>query len=230
MEYATNTLLFVAAIWAIISAAGALPIIMLAKMDLKLVDDDKARRLLRLVLTHKNMTPNWIGTHGFSPLGVFEITGTIGSPYVVAWQRAREKTYLCIYVIQQQTKGIDFVTVFEHGGLTTANTKDTHAAPPRPDRWVQSFQCDIARQWEHHAAALDFLKQAIGATPSRQETDFRDAFVGNVRAHAKYVRSLPLWFLRMPYWYFVRRNLRHNKPVREQFERNPIGPQRFSAQ
>src|SRR5688500_17589973 len=135
MGFLITLIILAAVLWTLIAAAGALPLLMLSRVELKPVDEIKSRKLLRKVLTSKSMDPNWVVESGFRPVGVFQITGQIGDPHMVTWQRDGENTYLCVYVLQGDPKGIDIVTIFENGGLTTGSSKDGQAVPPRPDRW-----------------------------------------------------------------------------------------------
>ena len=142
------------------------------------------------------------------------------SPRVVAWTRSGERTYLCVYLVANVPPQIDFITIFERGSLTTGKSKDGQLLPNGPDRFLQTFAATTAVLWRRHEAGLKVLGAKRGllplATAGSLEQDFSDA----VKMQASYIRSLPLWPLRIPYWYFVRRHLRHEKPVASRVHRS----------
>jgi hypothetical protein len=223
MEYAagiaTVALLAVAAIWLLISAAGAMPLFMLAKVELTRLDGDAARPWLQKVMRLGIVEPQWLVGAGFEPRGVYRAAGQIGDPHFVVWQRAGEQSYICVYIVMQNRVEIDLITMFFSGGLTTGTTKDGLTIPGRPCHWMQAFPIRSASElWQRHDDALAYLRQTAGVLPGTQPIEFADEFVTNVRAHVAYVRTIPLWFLRIPYWYFVRRTRLFGRSLREQLE------------
>jgi hypothetical protein len=226
MDYATQILWYAllgfVALWIIISAAGALPIWMLAKVTLAKVEGDSARKWLQEVFRQGLVEPQWLADNNFEPQGVYLAPHQIGNPHFVVWRRAGERSYVCVYIITQNRQHraeIDLVTAFELGGLTTGTTKDSFTIPGRPGHWMQAFpERQVAPLWKLHDDALTFLKQTTGQRASTEVIDFADDFVSNVRAHIAYVRTIPLWFLRIPYWYFVRRNRLFKLPIHEQYD------------
>jgi hypothetical protein len=226
--------LWLVAFWIIVSVAGAIPILKLARFDLEAADEAKACEVLQTVLETKVVDSSWLAETGFELRGVFRVTGgLIGAPYVVVWQYGKNRTYLCIYVLSRLPMGMNrrvpagaitnfpietnFATVFPNGMLSTGRNRDGQLLPPRSGRLIQTFSVtDPKELWGFHQAGLKFLREANGQVADKATVDFREDFVSNIRAHMAYIRSLPLWFLRIPYWYLVRRFSMHNKSVREQ--------------
>jgi hypothetical protein len=211
----------IAGIWLVISMSGALPLLMLSRVDLEELPAEEAREWLTKVFSRGFVEPQWLAEQGFEPLSVYKVTSQIADPHMVVWQRDRDRTYLCAYLLLGHAGPTDIVTEFEDGGLTTGASKDGLLVPPRPGHWMQAFSvANVKEQWRHHEEGLKFLQEATGQTASRREVNFPSAFVDAIRAQVAYVRSLPLWFLRIPYWYVVRRYGLFGKPVRKQFERH----------
>lgn len=236
MQIVVVWLLVSVALWIIWCIGGAIPIVKSARLDLEDADEAQSREILQTVFERRIVESSWLAQNGFESRGIFRTTGgQIGAPYVVVWQRGSERTYLCIYVLTRVPMGMNrripagasinlaigtnFVTVFQNGMLSTGGSRDGQLLPPRPGRFIQTFSAADANElWGFHQAGLDFLREANGQVADKAVVDFREDFVGNTRAHMAYIRSLPLWFLRLPYWYFVRRFSMHNKSVREQCE------------
>ena len=81
---------------------------------------------------------------------------------------------------------------------------------------MQTFGvADAEELWGHHQEALDYLSSTHGLTPISNDNTLQDDLSSALAAQAAFIRSLPLWWLRIPYWFFVRRLTRHNKPVSE---------------
>jgi hypothetical protein len=112
----------------------------------------------------------------------------------------------------------DFVTSFDEGGLTTGTTRDGLLVPSRPGHWMQAFNvANAVEQWMYQAKGLRFLNETLGKTPSTYPIPFHDEFVDAVRGQVAHVRSMPLWFLRIPYWYVARRHGLFGKTVEQQY-------------
>jgi hypothetical protein len=223
MDYAVQVaiyaLLAVAALWIVISAAGALPLLMLAKVNMVKLEADAARPWLQKVIRLGVVEPQWLSDQRFEPRGVYQAPGQVGDPHFVVWQRAGERSYICVYIVMKNRVEIDLITMFDNGGLTTGTTKDGLTIPGRPGHWMQAFPVRVVDQlWKYHEDALAFLKQTTGQRPSTQAIDFADEFMTSVRGHVAYVRTIPLWFLRIPYWYFVRRTRLNRQTVQQQYE------------
>lgn len=209
-----------AGVWILIVVAGSLPILALARTALEPLEGKEAEGLLAEVVSAGVVDSAWIATHNFEPTGTYRVTNMAGTPQVVAWTRSGERTYLCVYLIANLPPQIDFSTIFAEGSLTTGKSKDGQLLPNSPDRFMQTFTATAAVLWRRHEAGLKVLGAQRGllplTTPGSLEQDFSDA----VTRQASYIRALPLWPLRIPYWYFVRRHLRHEKPVASQVHRS----------
>jgi len=57
--------------------------------------------------------------------------------------------------------------------------------------------------------------------PLAVDGNFEEDFTGALSQQSKHIRSLALWPLRIPWWYFVRRSQRHDKTL-TQLERTNV--------
>jgi len=51
---------------------------------------------------------------------------------------------------------------------------------------------------------------------------FEESFVAAINKESNYLRTLPFWPMRWPYWFFIRRGKWHNKSIKEQYEKGLI--------
>jgi hypothetical protein len=108
------------------------------------------------------------------------------------------------------------LTVRDEKSLTSGTSKDGQLFPARAGGWKQSFPVSSASElWSRHKDALEYLSEVAGFQPAKGTRDLPDEFVRAMRSESEHVRSIPLWPLRIPYWYFVRRNVRHGKSIRQ---------------
>ena len=68
----------------------------------------------------------------------------------------------------------------------------------------------------------NFLIDVGGAELVYMEIQFEKDFIDGCRKATRYVRSIPCWYLLGTYWYFVRKNLWHNKSIKTLHEKGMI--------
>lgn len=204
--------------WLLIAASGALPAMAIWRGSLQEVPEEKAKQHLQTVLGTGQVSGHWAIEQSFEPESVLQLKSAVFSPIIVTWKHTEHNTYLCVYLLAGNAIAMDFVTVFAKDSiLTTGNTRDAQMLPHPPSSWMQSFDSqNAAESWTHHQAALDHLKAAHAIAPSTHKTEFAEEFLAGLKAQQRHLNSLPLWVLRVPYWYFVRRTTQHNKSVAEQ--------------
>ncbi|HID75814.1 MAG TPA: hypothetical protein EYP56_07435 [Planctomycetaceae bacterium] len=223
MGYGEVSLIVVGAfavLWILISVIGSLVVFTFSRVKLEpFEDDDEARGCLRTMLGRGMVDGQWLHSHNFHRVGVYRVRNLLGSPALAAWQREGEATYLCLYLIAGPRVEMDVVTVFDDRGLTTGTTKDGQLLPARPGSWVQTFSVSTAEElWNHHVAGLEYIFETTGLRPGEPKRSLEEDFVRAIVGQGEYIRSLPLWPLRIPIWYFLRRNVRHNKTIRQLME------------
>ncbi len=219
MEYAGQIGLylvgFIALAWIVTSLAGSAPAMLVWKGKLNPLGEEEARRCLELVMSSEIVDPQWAAAERFEPTGAFALS-TVPAVKIVAWTNAHESTYLCVYLFGDARMEMDFVTVCNDKSLTTGTTKDGQLLPSRPGSWRQTFSVSNASElWTRHQEAKAYLLGVEDFRPSQGVPDLQDEFARAMRQESTYIRSLPLWQLRTPYWYFVRRSSRHGKSVRQ---------------
>jgi hypothetical protein len=211
---------FASALWLGISSSAARALTSLENATITKLDADSAREWFRKLLDRGLVVPDDHSANDFYLLGTFRLEGGIGDPHITVWQHAKEHTQLRVNVFLARRYTLDILTAFNVGQLRTSSEKDAHTLPPPLDGWTQSFTVSNATELlAYHTSALNFLRDATSQIPSIGRADFEQDFPRKAREHLTYVRSIPLWRLRVPYWYLVRRNRLHGKPIREQVGR-----------
>lgn len=212
-----------AGFWALICFAGAMPVLCLHKAQLASLPEAEARDVLQRVLTEGPVPPAWAGEQGFEPTGAYRVLNLPGEPIMVVWSHRAERTYLVVYLLPDGGLSCDMVTVLlkepgeeDDGGITTGSRSDGLLFPNRATSWMQCFSTPSAvEQWKRHEEAVQYLQQSRGRRTDPQPGDVVADFTDAIANQGRFIRSIPLWWLRIPYWYFVRKNRRFNKPVSE---------------
>jgi len=207
------SLALVAGIWVLVAVAGSLPVVSLSRAQLEPLKSRQAEDALARIMVDGIVDADWASANGFEPVGVFRVDNMAGSPLVVAWARSGERTYLCAYLVVNNAPLVDFVTILDQGVLTTGKSKDGQLLPSSPGCFTQTFTATTAVLWRHHQTGLKVLATKRRVLPLSGEGFLEEDFIEAMSRQADYVRSLVLWPLRIPYWFFVRRHVRHGKPV-----------------
>ena len=158
----------------------------------------------------------WCMQHGFTVEKYFEFYGVLNGPPILcaSWQNDREKTRTLLYVAAGKTL-TDFVTLYNDAtSLTTGSTKDVFTLPLPPTYYLQAFTgLDTNALYQKHLAARSLIESATGMKPVLRKDQVLVEVASALRRQMEYIKSIPAWYLRGVYWYFVRRYLKVNKPV-----------------
>jgi hypothetical protein len=203
----------VAGVWVLIAVAGSGPILAMEHISLEALPDRAAEPLLAKVISSGVVDTQWLSTTGFGPLGAYKIDKLPGVTGLVAWKKEGETTYLCAYLLTTGDTGIDFVTVCDGAMLTTGKSKDGHLLPSPQGHYLQTFSATTAVLYRRHQDGLKILGKIKNIVPSTSPSEFENIFATAVHQQSRCVRSHLLWPLRVPWWYFTRRSLRHDKSL-----------------
>jgi hypothetical protein len=177
----------------------------------------------------------WAANNGFEFEGCYKVLMGQSAASMVVWRRSDRPTVLCFYLITVGTKqktATDIVTDFaDYISLTSNNSRDAQFSPARPGRYMQTFSpVTLDELWAKHIEAENYLMDAGRAQLVQKEFIIEKEFIDSCRRQNAYTRSIPLWYLKGAYWYLIRRNIRHNKSVKQQHEKKMIKlPNEFSA-
>jgi len=169
----------------------------------------------------------WAKGNGFEFLEYYLVKTGFQRLFLAVWQRTDRPTFLCTYLVPTQsgfTKVTDIVTKFANNtSLTTANSSDAQTHPKPPKDYHQTFsRITLDEQWCRHIEMENFLMDVGDAKLVYTEIQFEKCFVNDVRKEIRYIRSISYWYLLGAYWYFIRRNLWHNKSIKTQHEKGMI--------
>lgn len=200
-------------VWILIAIAGSGPILALERVAMESLSDREAEPLVAKVMTSGQFDPQWLATTGFKPKGAYRIVKLPGVAGIVAWKKEGEATYLCAYLLTTGDVGIDFVTVCDGAMLTTGKSKDGHLLPSPQGHYLQTFSATTAVLYRRHQGGLKILGKIKNIVPSTSPSVLENIFATAVHQQSRCVRSHLLWPLRIPWWYFTRRSLRHDKSL-----------------
>lgn len=183
----------------------------------------RAKRLIHSV----EHLRQWAQRNDFKFLGYYNIRVGLHKIFMAAWQRTDRPTIICHYVIKVQNtvnRATDIVTRFADDiSLTTADTRGAQFLPKPPKNYAQSFsKVDLNQQWNRHIEMENYLIDVGGAQLVNLDIQFEKDVIEAGRKQTEFTRSIPLWYLRGPYWYFVRRYLWHNKSIEAQHKKRMI--------
>jgi len=197
------------------SFIGFIVISSLQNSRLEYLHDNVAASYLAKTFQEGIVSQDWATEFGFEPMGAYKVVGSPGDSQIVAWSKLDEATYLCVYFVQGSPSSFDFVTRWENGFLATGKSRDAQIVPGPENSWSQSFTVETAREnWQRHHEAQKFL-ELENPNLRRKQPDLENDFSEFMISQSRYVNSLFLWPLRIPYWFYVRRYLRHNKSVQQ---------------
>lgn len=171
-------------------------------LRLEKADESRHRELFAAAAEHHD----WARDHDFDWIGAFLVEAP-QRIFVAAWRQSDAQRYFCIYT-HAHNDYYDFVTRFDDDhGLTTSGSMDAHTLPMAPGRYLQSFDgADHEELWERHLEAEEYLtrNEGVRLATTTLEDDFPSLVVRSIHEQMKYVKSLPLWRLRVVLWFLVR--------------------------
>lgn len=160
----------------------------------------------------------WAEANGYEWVGAYRLRAFANPRAVIlAWQSPGTGAFFCVYLIAGQ-RFYDLVTGFDRDvTLTTGSSPGAMLYPMRPGSYLQAFTgLQPAGLYERHLEGEACLMDRLGVQHAALDERFDEHFARVVRAAMMYVRSIPLWPLRVPWWYATKW-LRTNKPVERQY-------------
>ncbi|MHC4644709.1 MAG: hypothetical protein ACYTBJ_04355 [Planctomycetota bacterium] len=169
----------------------------------------------------------WAADNDFGFVGSFKMKIGSMNAFIFAWRHSQRPTFFCQYLIRSAkavNTAFDMVTLFDSDIMpTTASKSDGQLFPMPAGCYCQSFSnTSLDDQWYKHIETENFLIDEGGARLVQLDVTFQDSFTNTIRKQTQHIRSIPLWPCRAPYWFFVRKNLTHNKSVRLQHQKGMI--------
>ena len=229
MEVLLAILGIAGAIVVLVTIINILTILTQSKVSLKQYKPKghKPDRMVRRI----DYVHQWAKSNDFEFLEYYWVRTGFQRLFMAVWQRTDRPTFLCTYLVSNQSI-TDIVTEFAKGiSLTTANSKAAQFHPKPPKAYHQTFsRINLDEQWHRHIEMENFLMDVGYAELAYTEIQFEKYFVDAVRKENRYIRGMPYWYLLGAYWYFVRTNFWHNKSIKTQHEKGMIKlPNEMSA-
>lgn len=211
-----------AGLYVLCVVAGSLPVMQISKAKLVPIGGFETANYLRLLHDKGFLDFQAAADHNYQPVGAYHIRNLIGYPKLIGWKRLNERTYLWINIVFDSQISLEIESIFGKFKLVTYMTDAGQIMPNVPNSFVQTFSVtsfeDIC---ERHDSALRYLMDITKCRPDDSNLSIDDEFRNSVLRQSTYIRSVPFWFLRMPFWYLTRKK-RHNKSIRELYSEHFI--------
>ncbi|MEQ8209310.1 MAG: hypothetical protein RH917_05710 [Lacipirellulaceae bacterium] len=208
-------------VFAVVSVAGSKSVLALREATVTPMPDDVASTYFLPPRAGGVADPLTVENLGFQPVGAYKMTGGAGPTVIVAWRKPEEDTFLCIYqvTVQETTQeATDYVTLSQEGGmLTTGSNKGGQLLPSsKRGHYLQTFETfSLSELWKKHEAGLATLKKSTGFVPRHPAGKLHEIIAESIHQQVAAVEQIPLWKLKLPFWFFIRQNVRHNKSIKK---------------
>lgn len=119
-------------------------------------------------------------------------------------------------------KVFEFVTLFgDDITLTTTTTASAFLFPRPPGSFLQSMiTTDVESLWKYHLDGENFLLNEYGIEPSQVTTTNIEHLINQeLQTQGKYISKTPFFWLRAPYWFYIKRFRMRGVSVKKQFSR-----------
>jgi hypothetical protein len=119
-------------------------------------------------------------------------------------------------------KVFEFITWFgDDTALTTTTTALAFLFPRPPGSFLQSMiTSDIEALWKYHLEGENFLLNEHGIKTSQvATTDAEYLITQELQTQGKYISKIPFFWLRAPYWFYIKRSRMRGISIRKQFSR-----------
>jgi hypothetical protein len=225
MEAFLTILLFAAILVVMVTVLSSFSIIGQAKLSVERYrpDDKELASLVEAARPHNT----WAVENGFTFAGCYKVRVAQAVASMAVWSRSDRPTILSFYIIRvgsKKTISTDLSTDFaDMISLTSNNSRAAQFSPWRPGRYQQTFSpVTLDQLWAKHIEAENYLMDAGGAQLVQKEFNMEKEIIDSCRRQNAYTRSIPFWYLKGAYWFFIRKNIRHNKSVKQQHEKKMV--------
>ena len=157
---------------------------------------------------------DWIQSLGWESIGYYQFQENM---YFNVWRSNETHSYMLVTQAPTCTY-YEFVSEFEQDVfLTTSTSKDAGLFPQWEKHYKENLSIlgmnDLCKQ---HLDSSAFVKLLNNVQPVKTTLQFEDYILDSVSGEMKFIQSLFLWQIRMPYWYFIKRSMKWNKTIKEQ--------------
>ncbi len=176
-----------------------------------------------VVLTHASEYQpicRWAATRGFAPVGIVDFFGILGRARTTTglWRSTQHKTLLISYLHRNQ-RIYEFVSALEEGKrLCSSNNVNALSFPDPPWVYIQAFSnTTLDELFEKHCEGLAYLRDRKGLSAIDRPDLTQEFMCESLRRRAEHIRTLFLWQLRGPYWFFIRKQLQKNRSIAQRY-------------
>ena len=145
-----------------------------------------------------------------------------------AWEQSNISTIQRQYIFMTSPKSaslkiFEFVTLFgDDVSLTTTASASAFLFPRPPGAFIQSMKTnDVEILWKYHLEGENFLlnEHGVKKVPITDDNDMEYRLNEWIQRQGKYICKTPFFWLRAPYWFYIRRYIMQGVSVKAQFSR-----------
>lgn len=202
-------------VWGLVSFAIYRTVRLLARpksllQDVGVIDDEA-------FLKQKAVLSAWCQKNGFVHEKDFLFHGMLNSPPAMcsAWWSITDSTWALIYFAPSGSN-IDFFTAYGNDvSVTTSSSKDALNLPSAPGSYAQAF-INIGNDERYflHKEAIREVNSYFYFSEDYEKGDLFEKISEHMRRQVVFIESLPFWYFRGAYWYFIYPCFRLNRKIR----------------
>lgn len=145
-----------------------------------------------------------------------------------AWKQSNISTIQRQYIFMTSPssaslKIFEFVTLFgDDVSLTTTASISAFVFPRPPGAFIQSMKTnDVEALWKYHLEGENFLlnEHGVKKVPITNDNDIEYRMNEWIQRQGKYICKTPFFWLKAPYWFYIRRYRMEGVSVKMQFSR-----------
>lgn len=145
-----------------------------------------------------------------------------------AWKQSNIVTIQRQYIFMTSPRSaslkiFEFVTLFgDDVSLTTTASASAFLFPRPPGAFIQSMKTnDIEALWKYHLEGENFLltEHGVRKVPITNDNDIASQINEWSQRQGKYICKTPFFWLKAPYWFYIRRYRMQGVSVKKQFSR-----------
>lgn len=205
----------VALAYALLAFIGSYVVNGMSRMSFQLASDSESQSFQEQAQRHLDTA--WLAEQGFEPAGCYKLISPITTIDIIGWKHVGTAVFYCCYLFPDNVSG-DFVSILSDGnGVTTGCKADGLMIPTVPGSWIQVFPGKtLQERWDLHLEAETNITQTTGASPAEHCRSLSEEMEDAAAKQLGYIHEIPLWQLRIPFWYIFRCRRLVNKTVAQQ--------------
>lgn len=157
----------------------------------------------------------WATRNGFEFVSAYSLVLGVKA-FLGVWRHQQHPTYFVV-IFAGDNKIPSFTTEFSSDHGLDTNGSNLDMLPSSPGNYKQSFtNASLDELFTRHLQAIEYLWRVGQMRFEANPRSLEESMKYGAQRQAAYIRTLPLWPFRSPYWYYIDRRRKAGKSVEEQ--------------